>query len=118
MSAVLSSPSGQGFVGMSPLPQTRALVVEGEGVVGEFVGNEVGASVGLENGGVVITTGALVGREVVGLAVVGELVGLLEGAEMGDELGAVVGLFVGCAVGGLVGLVEGDEVGCRWKEQE
>ena len=66
---------------MSPLPQTKVLTAEGEAVVGEFVGNEVGASVGLEDGGAVITTGALVGKEV----------GFEVGAELGEGDGGAVG---------------------------
>lgn len=76
MRSVPSSPSSQGLLGISPLPQTRLLLITE--VVG---GAETGCPVG---------------------ALLGELVGASVGFEVGADDGDAVGLADGDAEGGLV----------------
>lgn len=57
MGAVFVSPSLQGLLGISPLPQTRVL----EGTTGEDVGEDVGDAVGFFVGDEVAEVGAGLG---------------------------------------------------------
>jgi hypothetical protein len=85
------------------------------GVVGDRVGDAVGATVGLTVGDVVgsnvgeavgATVGPKVGLEV-GDCVGDAVVGWLVGARVGDCVGTFVGAWVGTAVGSRVGLTDG-----------